>query len=158
MAGCWLLMMTRFLTPRPLSSTLAPSPTHSPTHACTASAPLLQVADDQQRLRLLAAIRPHLASLRKYTYGKHIVARVEGMLAQQAQQEPQQQAAAPPPQQQQPAASAPLPASAPGEGPPEAAAGSEGLEGGKRGVQAAEPAGPVEEVEGQVAAEPTTAQ
>ncbi|KHJ40452.1 RNA binding repeat protein, Pumilio-family [Trichuris suis] len=34
---------------------------------------LLDVADPQQRKKLMQSIRPHVSSLRKYSYGKHIV-------------------------------------------------------------------------------------
>jgi len=35
---------------------------------------ILDVCDQEQRERLIAQIRPHLSSLKKYTYGKHIIA------------------------------------------------------------------------------------
>ncbi|KAL4431371.1 hypothetical protein ABPG75_006627 [Micractinium tetrahymenae] len=54
----------------------------------------LDVATPAQRVALLRSIQPHLEALRKYTYGKHIVAKVENMLAQQAQQEAAEAAAA----------------------------------------------------------------
>jgi hypothetical protein len=38
---------------------------------------LLDVCDDAQRERLLTSVRAHLHSVKKFTYGKHIVARVE---------------------------------------------------------------------------------
>lgn len=41
---------------------------------------LLQVCDDSQREALLTRIKQHLHNLKKYTYGKHIVARVEKLI------------------------------------------------------------------------------
>eukprot|EP01018_Ginkgo_biloba_P027317 Gb_23280 [translate_table: standard] len=41
---------------------------------------VLETCNDQQREKLLARIRVHLHALKKYTYGKHIVARVEKLL------------------------------------------------------------------------------
>lgn len=38
---------------------------------------ILETCSDKQREVLLDRIRVHLPALRKYTYGKHIVARVE---------------------------------------------------------------------------------
>lgn len=38
---------------------------------------IIDVVDDNERDTLLIRIRPHLASLKKYTYGKHIISRVE---------------------------------------------------------------------------------
>lgn len=38
---------------------------------------MIEVAENQQRKLLLQRIRPHMASLRKYTYGKHILAKLE---------------------------------------------------------------------------------
>jgi len=35
---------------------------------------ILDVCDPEQRELLIAQIRPHLSSLKKYTYGKHIIA------------------------------------------------------------------------------------
>jgi hypothetical protein len=42
---------------------------------------VLETCDDAQREMLLARIRVHLHALKKYTYGKHIVARVEKLVA-----------------------------------------------------------------------------
>lgn len=42
---------------------------------------VLETCNDQQREKLLTRIRVHLHALKKYTYGKHIVARVEKLLA-----------------------------------------------------------------------------
>ncbi|KAH7293515.1 hypothetical protein KP509_28G029200 [Ceratopteris richardii] len=42
---------------------------------------VLEICDDQQREMLLSRIRVHLHALKKYTYGKHIVARVEKLIA-----------------------------------------------------------------------------
>eukprot|EP00271_Cylindrocystis_brebissonii_P000813 TRINITY_DN10_c1_g1_i1.p1 TRINITY_DN10_c1_g1~~TRINITY_DN10_c1_g1_i1.p1 ORF type:complete len:1432 (-),score=352.25 TRINITY_DN10_c1_g1_i1:840-5135(-) len=56
---------------------------------------VLETCSDQQRDMLLGRIRVHLHALKKYTYGKHIVARVEKLLAaggrMQARSEQQQQ-------------------------------------------------------------------
>ena len=41
---------------------------------------LFQVCDDHQREALLTRIKQHLHNLKKYTYGKHIVARVEKLI------------------------------------------------------------------------------
>ncbi|KAG1648568.1 hypothetical protein FOA52_009521, partial [Chlamydomonas sp. UWO 241] len=41
---------------------------------------VLGVCDDAQRELLLTRVRTHLASLKKLTYGKHIVSRVEKLL------------------------------------------------------------------------------
>lgn len=38
---------------------------------------IIDVVDDSQRDVLMQRIKPHLLSLKKYTYGKHIIARVE---------------------------------------------------------------------------------
>lgn len=38
---------------------------------------LLEVANDSQRDLLISKIRPHFSSLRKFTYGKHIIAKIE---------------------------------------------------------------------------------
>ncbi|KAJ7538178.1 hypothetical protein O6H91_11G037200 [Diphasiastrum complanatum] len=42
---------------------------------------VLETCDEQQREILLSRIRVHLHGLKKYTYGKHIVARVEKLIA-----------------------------------------------------------------------------
>ncbi|MCO5588874.1 hypothetical protein L7F22_042835 [Adiantum nelumboides] len=42
---------------------------------------VLETCNDQQREMLLSRIRVHLHALKKYTYGKHIVARVEKLVA-----------------------------------------------------------------------------
>eukprot|EP00250_Pteridium_aquilinum_P016236 c23017_g1_i2 orf=716-3967(+) len=42
---------------------------------------VLETCDDHQRELLLSRIRVHLHALKKYTYGKHIVARVEKLVA-----------------------------------------------------------------------------
>uniref|UniRef100_A0A0C9RL39 TSA: Wollemia nobilis Ref_Wollemi_Transcript_12836_4336 transcribed RNA sequence n=1 Tax=Wollemia nobilis TaxID=56998 RepID=A0A0C9RL39_9CONI len=42
---------------------------------------VLETCGDQQREKLLSRIRVHLHALKKYTYGKHIVARVEKLLS-----------------------------------------------------------------------------
>ena len=38
---------------------------------------MIDVADPPQRKMLLQKIRPHVAALRKYAYGKHILAKLE---------------------------------------------------------------------------------
>ena len=42
---------------------------------------VLETCNDQQREHILARIKVHLNALKKYTYGKHIVARVEKLVA-----------------------------------------------------------------------------
>ncbi|XP_055962190.1 pumilio homolog 2-like [Mercurialis annua] len=42
---------------------------------------VLETCDDQQRELILTRIKVHLNALKKYTYGKHIVARVEKLVA-----------------------------------------------------------------------------
>jgi pumilio RNA-binding family len=42
---------------------------------------LLEVCDEEQREVLLQRVRAQLHSLKKFTYGKHIVARVEKLLS-----------------------------------------------------------------------------
>ncbi|CAN1167143.1 Pumilio homolog 2 [Linum perenne] len=42
---------------------------------------VLETCDDQQRELIMTRIKVHLNALKKYTYGKHIVARVEKLLA-----------------------------------------------------------------------------
>lgn len=41
---------------------------------------VLETCDDQQRELILTRIKVHLNALKKYTYGKHIVARVEKLV------------------------------------------------------------------------------
>ena len=38
---------------------------------------IIDVVDDNQRKMLMQKIKPHIPSLKKYTYGKHIIARLE---------------------------------------------------------------------------------
>lgn len=38
---------------------------------------MIDVADPPQRKQLITKLRPHVAVLRKYTYGKHILAKLE---------------------------------------------------------------------------------
>lgn len=45
---------------------------------------ILETCNDNQRDVLLGRIRGHLQALRKYTYGKHIVARVEQLLGEES--------------------------------------------------------------------------
>lgn len=42
---------------------------------------VLETCNDQQRELILSRIKVHLNALKKYTYGKHIVARVEKLIA-----------------------------------------------------------------------------
>lgn len=42
---------------------------------------VLEICSDQQRELILSRIKVHLSALKKYTYGKHIVARVEKLVA-----------------------------------------------------------------------------
>lgn len=42
---------------------------------------VLEICNDQQRELILSRIKVHLTALKKYTYGKHIVARVEKLVA-----------------------------------------------------------------------------
>ncbi|KAE8733028.1 hypothetical protein F3Y22_tig00001644pilonHSYRG00363 [Hibiscus syriacus] len=42
---------------------------------------VLETCEEQQRERILSRIKVHLNTLKKYTYGKHIVARVEKLVA-----------------------------------------------------------------------------
>lgn len=42
---------------------------------------VLETGDDHQRELILTRIKIHLNALKKYTYGKHIVARVEKLVA-----------------------------------------------------------------------------
>lgn len=42
---------------------------------------VLETCSDQQRELILSRIKVHLDALKKYTYGKHIVARVEKLVA-----------------------------------------------------------------------------
>jgi hypothetical protein len=41
---------------------------------------MLDVVDGEQRELLLSRMKPHLSSLRKFTYGKHILSKVERLL------------------------------------------------------------------------------
>lgn len=41
---------------------------------------VLETCDDQQRELILSRIKGHLDALKKYTYGKHIVSRVEKLV------------------------------------------------------------------------------
>jgi len=38
---------------------------------------MFDVADLQQRKKLVQYIRPHITALKKYTYGKHIITKLE---------------------------------------------------------------------------------
>ncbi|KAF9977104.1 mRNA binding protein puf3 [Actinomortierella ambigua] len=54
---------------------------------------MLDVVDGDQRDALVTRIKPHLQSLKKYTYGKHLISKVEKLVALQQQQQQQQSAA-----------------------------------------------------------------
>lgn len=41
---------------------------------------MLDLVDDSQREMIIQKIKPHLPSLKKYTYGKHIIARIEKII------------------------------------------------------------------------------
>jgi len=41
---------------------------------------MLELVDGEQRDVLIQKIKPHLPTLRKYTYGKHIISKVEKYL------------------------------------------------------------------------------
>lgn len=43
---------------------------------------MIDLLEEPQRDILLTRIRPHLPTLKKYTYGKHIIARVEKFVAE----------------------------------------------------------------------------
>ena len=45
---------------------------------------MIDVAEPQQRKILMHKIRPHIGTLRKYTYGKHILAKLEKFLLKNA--------------------------------------------------------------------------
>ncbi|KAF9582416.1 mRNA binding protein puf3 [Lunasporangiospora selenospora] len=47
---------------------------------------MLDVVDGEQRDVLIAKIKPHIASLRKYTYGKHLITKVDKLIALQETQ------------------------------------------------------------------------
>lgn len=38
---------------------------------------ILDVIDENQRENLINRIKPHIQTLKKYTYGKHIISRIE---------------------------------------------------------------------------------
>jgi pumilio RNA-binding family len=38
---------------------------------------IIDTVDDSQRDQLIQKIKPHTAALKKYTYGKHIIAKLE---------------------------------------------------------------------------------
>ena len=38
---------------------------------------MLDIAEEPMRQRLLSSLRPHVSALRRYTYGKHIISKVE---------------------------------------------------------------------------------
>jgi hypothetical protein len=47
---------------------------------------VLEVCSEEEQTLLLTRMRNHLSTLKKFTYGKHIVARVEKMVAQTTKQ------------------------------------------------------------------------
>ncbi|KAG0291926.1 hypothetical protein BGZ98_002793, partial [Dissophora globulifera] len=44
---------------------------------------MLDVVEGEQKDILVAKIKPHLQSLKKYTYGKHLISKVEKLMAMQ---------------------------------------------------------------------------
>lgn len=42
---------------------------------------MLDVVDGDQREQLVVKIKPHLTSLKKYTYGKHLISKVEKLMS-----------------------------------------------------------------------------
>ena len=42
---------------------------------------MLDVADYDEKKRLLNKMRPHISALKKYTYGKHIIAKLEKQMS-----------------------------------------------------------------------------
>lgn len=38
---------------------------------------IIEVVDDRQREAIIQRIKPHIVQLRKFTYGKHIIAKLE---------------------------------------------------------------------------------
>lgn len=42
---------------------------------------MIDVSEPTQRKTLMLQIRPHMSSLKKYTYGKHIIAKIEKFFA-----------------------------------------------------------------------------
>ena len=42
---------------------------------------IIDVVDDQEREILITRVRPHIGALKKYTFGKHIISRVENFVA-----------------------------------------------------------------------------
>eukprot|EP01116_Phalansterium_solitarium_P017249 TRINITY_DN419_c0_g1_i3.p1 TRINITY_DN419_c0_g1~~TRINITY_DN419_c0_g1_i3.p1 ORF type:complete len:176 (+),score=75.90 TRINITY_DN419_c0_g1_i3:1520-2047(+) len=51
---------------------------------------VLDVALDDERELLMNRIRPHITALKKFTYGKHIIARVQDLMMKEQQQQLQQ--------------------------------------------------------------------
>ena len=52
---------------------------------------VLEICDDQNRELILSRIKVHLNALKRYTYGKHIVARVEKLIAAGGKKNPKTQ-------------------------------------------------------------------
>lgn len=67
---------------------------------------MIDVSEPTQRKILMHKIRPHMNSLRKYTYGKHIIAKLEKFFMKSSNALPLGNVPASP--EQQPAASTPL--------------------------------------------------
>eukprot|EP01112_Ceratiomyxa_fruticulosa_P018700 TRINITY_DN6024_c0_g2_i3.p1 TRINITY_DN6024_c0_g2~~TRINITY_DN6024_c0_g2_i3.p1 ORF type:complete len:1006 (-),score=246.37 TRINITY_DN6024_c0_g2_i3:591-3608(-) len=45
---------------------------------------IIDIVDDSQRDLIIARIKPHIQSLKKYTYGKHIISRIEKLAGKQS--------------------------------------------------------------------------
>lgn len=45
---------------------------------------MIDVSEPTQRKTLMLLIRPHMSSLKKYTYGKHIIAKIEKFFSKSA--------------------------------------------------------------------------
>jgi hypothetical protein len=49
---------------------------------------MIDVAEQNQRKLLLQKVRPHIQSLRKFTYGKHIITKLEKYLSKSSDMGP----------------------------------------------------------------------
>lgn len=49
---------------------------------------MLDVSDDHHREQIISKLKPHLVSLRKFVYGKHLINKVERIIAQSKQRQP----------------------------------------------------------------------
>ena len=56
---------------------------------------MLDVAESNQKKIMIQKMKPHINALKRYTYGKHIISKLEKMFPQPTQQPPPQQAASP---------------------------------------------------------------